>query len=148
MSGTLRTGDVAGASRGLTLQAPAGTVYVAGTIDADGTAAGPAGGAITISAQRIVITGSVSASGADGTVGGDGAAVTLAARDLMFLGGAVRLHGGAGTTAGGRGGLLTIDTAAPSRRWISSTRAGARPATGSRACPARSASASRRSRRS
>ena len=111
VSGTLRTGDGAGASRGLTLQAPAGTVYVAGTIDADGTAAGPAGGAITISAQRIVITGSVSASGADGTVGGDGAAVTLAARDLMFLGGAVRLHGGAGTTAGGRGGLLTIDTA-------------------------------------
>src|SRR5204862_44898 len=84
-------------------------VYVNGAIDADGTAAGQAGGAIAISAQRIVITGSVSANGADGPVGGDGAAVTLAARDLIFLGGAVRLHGGAGTTAGGHGGVLTIE---------------------------------------
>jgi hypothetical protein len=111
VSGTLRAGDAGGASRGLTLQAPAGTVYIDGAIDGDGTAAGQAGGAIAISAQRIVITGSLSANGADGPVGGDGAAVTLAAHDLIVLGGAVRLHGGAGTTAGGHGGVLTIDTA-------------------------------------
>jgi len=111
VSGTLRGGDAGGASRGLTLQAPVGTVYVTGAIDAAGTATGQAGGAIVISARRIVITGAVSASGADGEIGGDGAAVTLSASELLFLGAPVRAHGGAGTTGGGRGGSVAIEGA-------------------------------------
>jgi len=112
VSGTLRAGDAGGASRaGLTLQAPAGTVYVSGAIDADGIGAGQAGGPIAISARRIVITGAVSASGADGPIGGDAAAITLSAAELLFLGGPVRAHGGAGTTGGGRGGVLAVDGA-------------------------------------
>ena len=74
VSGTLRSGDVAGASRGLTLQAPAGTVYVAGTIDTNGTAAGRRRRDRDLRAARRDHGIALSANGADGPSGGDGAA--------------------------------------------------------------------------
>ena len=67
VSGTLRGGDAGGASRGLSVSAPAGTVYVTGAIDSSRPPArAQAGGPIAIAAQRVVMTGSLSANGADG----------------------------------------------------------------------------------
>ena len=109
VSGTLRGGEVGGASRGLSLNAPQGTVYVTGTIDTAGRSAGQTGGSIVITGQRVVLLGSVSSNGADGDVGGWGGPIAIAAADLVFVGGPVSLRGGVGTTTAGSGGPITID---------------------------------------
>ena len=146
VSGTLRTGDMARASRGLTLQAPSRNRLCrrhdrrgwhrrrpGRRRDHDLRAAADRDRGIRFGERR----------GRDGWRRRRGCHARRARSDVPGRRGA--LARGAGTTAGGRG--RSADDrhgAAPSRRWISSTRAGARPATGSRACPARSASASRR----
>lgn len=109
VSGTLRGGEVGGAARGLSLNAPQGTVYVAGTIDTAGRSGGQTGGTIVITGQRVVVLGSLSSNGADGDLGGWGGPITIAATDLVFVGGPVSLRGGVGTTTAGSGGPLTID---------------------------------------
>ena len=86
VSGSLRGGEVGGAARGLTLNAPQGTVYVAGSIDTAGRSAGQGGGAIVITAQRVVLLGAVG-NGADGAAGGSGGPIAIAAADLVFVGG-------------------------------------------------------------
>jgi hypothetical protein len=110
VSGELHAGDTGIAGRGLTLRAPNGTIYVSGTIDCDGVAAGESGGALILAAGRVVVMGSLSAAGADGPSGGNGAAVTITGTDLVYLGGPVQLRGGGGMTSGGAGGTLAVDT--------------------------------------
>jgi hypothetical protein len=111
VSGDLRGGDDGGVARALRLEAPNGAVYVTGTIDTAGTAAGQGGGAIVLVARRVVVTGALSANGKDGPMGGGAGAVTVTATDLVFLGGPVQARGGAGTIAGGSGGQLVVNTA-------------------------------------
>jgi hypothetical protein len=109
VSGTLRGGEVGGVARGLSVNAPQGTVYVSGTIDTAGRSAGQTGGSIVITGQRVVLMGSLSSNGADGDVGGWGGPIAIAAADLVFIGGPVSLRGGVGTTTAGSGGPITID---------------------------------------
>jgi len=110
VSGALQAGDAGGAARGLTLRAPNGTIYVSGSIDCGGVGAGQNAGPMILAAQRVVVTGSLSAAGADGPTGGNGATITITAGDIVYLGGPVKVRGGAGTNAGGAGGALVIDT--------------------------------------
>lgn len=118
IAGTLRAADPGGAVQGLTLQAPRGTVYVTGTIQAenfDGAADGDAGGAIVLRGSRVVVTGSLRADGEDGTSqGGDGGRILLAAPGPVYVGGRVSARGGSvlggsGDGArGGNGGVLEV----------------------------------------
>ena len=91
------------------MNAPQGTVYVAGSIDTAGRSAGQTGGSIVITGQRVVLLGSLSSNGADGAVGGWGGPIAISAADLVFVGGPVSLRGGVGTTTAGSGGPITID---------------------------------------
>ena len=110
VSGTLSGGGAGGAVRGLTLNAPNGTVYVTGAVETSGTAAGQGGGPIVIAARRVVLLGALSANGADGASGGNAGGITIVAADLVYFGGPIQARGGAGMSAGGRGGKLVIDT--------------------------------------
>jgi hypothetical protein len=104
-------GALRGRGAGLALRAPNGCVYVLGSVDTSGVAAGHAGGALIIAARRVVVIGSLAANGADGVSGGGAAgAITISATDLVFVGGPLALRGGGGTAGAGAGGVLTIDT--------------------------------------
>ena len=121
IAGDLRGARAMGATQGLTLNAPAGTVYVVGSIDTSGEAAegtGNAGGAITIAARSVVVTGRIEAAGGDAS--GDGAMTAGAAGAVRITAGGdvwlarVSLHGGVAKSArdaatGGAGATLTVD---------------------------------------
>jgi hypothetical protein len=124
IAGTLRGADLGGSTQGLSLNAPAGTVYVGGSVDASGAAAangsgnGAAGGEITISARSIVVVGLLDTSGGDAVgsgavTGGAAGAVRLTAHGDMWLA-RVRLHGGGAKSSnasatGGAAAALTAD---------------------------------------
>jgi hypothetical protein len=113
ITGTLRAADLGQARQALALKAPNGTVYVTGTIDTSGAAGtGQAGGALTIVARQLVVTGSILTAGGDGTTAGAAGAVTLTLADGAFLSGTLDASGGnakaPGSAAAGRGGDLTI----------------------------------------
>lgn len=118
VSGTLNAYDPgSGATAGITLRAPNGTVFVSGavrTVNTDGTSDGDAAGAITIAARRIVITGQIDASGETHTAGagGNGGDVTLTilpdGDHIYFTAGSIKTPGGSGTTAGGAGGDVAM----------------------------------------
>jgi hypothetical protein len=113
VDGTLRTADLGASRQGLTLNAPAGTVYVTGTIDTSGApGAGQAGGALTIVAHRLVVTGKLLTTGGDGDTAGAAGAINVTVADSAYLSGAIDASGGratgAGTTDGGHGGNFTI----------------------------------------
>ena len=105
-------------TQGLSLNAPAGTVYVSGTLSTAGASAatagdGHAGGAITITALNIVITGSVTSAGGNGvSAGGSGGAITLtSAGGIAASGGIDSLGGearGDGAATGGNGGAIRL----------------------------------------
>jgi len=118
IAGTLSGADLGAATQGLSLNAPAGTVYVSGTLSTAGTAAatagdGHAGGAITITALNIVITGSLTSAGGNGvSTGGAAGAITLtsaggiaASGEIDSLGGEAR---GDGAATGGNGGAIQL----------------------------------------
>jgi hypothetical protein len=118
LTGTLRSADLGAGRQGITLNAPNGTVYVAGHLDTSGANPnGQAGGAIAIAAGRVVVTGMLSSQGGDSAaVGGAGGAITITATGEVVVAGKVRLRGGAahataGDATGGAAGVLTIDTA-------------------------------------
>jgi hypothetical protein len=112
VGGTLRSADLGGARQGLTLRAMNGTVYVAGSVDTSGSAnADQVGGALTIVARRVVVSGKLTTAGGSGSTGGDGGAVTIMATDGVFLTGTFDSSGGSGkdgSSSGGQGGALTI----------------------------------------
>jgi hypothetical protein len=112
VAGDLRSADLGSARQGLTLRAMSGTVYVAGTIDASGSAnSGQAGGALTIVAQRVVVSGKLLTAG--GSAGGNGGALSITTTDGVFLTGGVDTSGGSGKDSpGGQGGALTIQAGA------------------------------------
>jgi hypothetical protein len=112
VTGTLRAADLGGGRQGLTLEA-GGTLYVGGTIDASGASGGQAGGAIHLSASRVVITGRLLSSGGDGgDVGGVAGAITIACSQGIAFAGSIEARGGngngAGAVTGGGGGALTL----------------------------------------
>ena len=84
----------------MSLNAPAGTVYITGTLSTAGASAatagdGDAGGAITITALNIVITGSVTSAGGNGvSAGGSGGAITFTSAGGITAAGAIDSLGG------------------------------------------------------
>lgn len=125
---TTNTGDVvirgsllgersAGATTvGITVNAPAGTIYVIGSIRTKGTPGtpdNPNGGPISLTAQRIVVLGTLDSSGEalPAGTGGNGGAISMdttggGGTSLFLLGGAVNAAGGTGTQ-GGKGGNVS-----------------------------------------
>jgi hypothetical protein len=110
ISGTLTTEDLGPNRAGITLNAPLGTIYVTGalrTSGADGTPDGDGGGSIVLSARRIVITGTVDASGEDSAAssGGNAGSIQIGTTGQepteIFVTGTIVASGGSGTTGGG-----------------------------------------------
>src|SRR5579862_4942544 len=137
VSGLLQAGRPTGASPvtmvNLSLSAPNGTVYVTGTIstaDVDGLSDGDNAGTISISANRIVLTGTLNANGDANSAGtgGVGGAVTLtiggAGDHIFFTGGSISTLGGSGTTAGGAGGNVSLSATAKLHAYGSITSSG------------------------
>jgi hypothetical protein len=127
VSGTLQSGQVTAVSgsgqmikvlASISLNAPQGTVYVTGAIhtgSADGVLDGDSAGALTIVANRIIITGTIDASGEPnptGLLGGNGGPVTLTisanGSGIFFPSGAITTQGGGGTVRGGSGGAVSL----------------------------------------
>ena len=112
VTGTLRAADLGAGRQGLTLEA-GGTLYVGGTVDASGASGAQAGGAIHLSAARVVITGRLLSSGGDGgDAGGVAGAITIASAQAIAFAGSIEAHGGnangTGALIGGVGGALTL----------------------------------------
>lgn len=107
-------------TKAISISAPAGTIYVRGTLRTRGTAGSPDnphGGDITLTAQRIVVTGTIDAGGEDepGGVGGDGGNLLLdttgaGGTDVLCRGKLLTTVGGAGAQ-GGKGGNVTLRSA-------------------------------------
>lgn len=113
LDGALRAADLGDRTQGIALSAPSGTVYLTGSLDTRGSF-DRAGGAITITAQRVVVVGRLlSYGGARGKGGGDGGAIVLRATagPVLILEGAIDSTGANGTGRAGNGGDLTIDAA-------------------------------------
>ncbi len=118
VSGTIRAAQNGAGHYNLTLNAPSGTVFVTGSIfmsGVDGIEDGENAGSLTITAARIVITGTIDAHGESTvlavTPGGNGGPVTLTATgELLVLGGTIISMGGTGTASGGGvGGNVDLD---------------------------------------
>ncbi len=113
VTGTLRAADLGPGRQGLDLKA-AGTLYLAGTIDASGAAGtGQAGGAIHLSANQIVITGKLLTSGGDaGSAGGGAGDITFTAVQGVAVSGTIEAFGGnaigTASVTGGNAGALTV----------------------------------------
>jgi hypothetical protein len=114
VEGTLRSADLGGARQALTLSAPSGTVYISGTVDTGGSAgSSQAGGAITIVASRVVVTGRLNSSGGDNAAtGGAAGAITIRADDGLHVAGGIDAFGGdargTGAVVGGKAGDLQV----------------------------------------
>ena len=114
VDGTLRTADLGSARQGLVLQAPNGTVYVSGSIDTSGTSgSGQAGGSLTITAQQVVVLGTLTTAGGGGPSGGAAGAIAITTTGGAYFSGKVLAAGGSGsgsaTVSGGNGADLTIE---------------------------------------
>jgi hypothetical protein len=111
----LLAGDAGAGRQGLDLQA-GGTIYVSGAIDASGASgSGEAGGALRLAGKQVIVTGTLSSAGGDGTQsGGAAGALTVQTSGNVLLAGTTLFRGGAATGDGGgaQGGAaatLTID---------------------------------------
>jgi len=112
VDGTLRGADLGGARQGLSLKAT-GTVYVSGNLDTSGApGAGQAGGALSIVAQQLIVTGKITTAGGSGVTGGAAGALTITTAAGAYFGGTVDASGGDAngmqTVAAGRGGDLSL----------------------------------------
>ncbi len=112
VAGTLRGADLASGRQGLSLKA-SGTVYVSGNIDTSGTpGSGQAGGALTIVAQQLIVTGKITTAGGSGVTGGAAGALTIDTTGGAYFGGTLDVSGGdaygAPSATAGRGGDLTL----------------------------------------
>jgi hypothetical protein len=119
VDGTLRAADLGAARQGLSLKAPNGTVFVKGTIDTSGASGGgQSGGALTIVAQRLVVSGHLVTAGGDAhggmaTQGGRAGDLTIQMTADVALGGDVSVRGGGvsggAQATGGDAGTVAID---------------------------------------
>ncbi len=125
VDGTLQSAAVGTGQTNIVLQAPNGTVYVSGTIRTAGTDSasnGQAGGNLTITASRVVLTGSIdthgvantTVAGVNGGKGGD-VDVTSSQGPIYVTAGAIVTTGGAAEDAvstpsmqGGAGGFVHL----------------------------------------
>lgn len=112
VDGVLRAAALGGATQTIEIKAWTGTVFISGAVDASG-APGVAGGAVTIIARRIVVTGRIATRGGDASAAAAAAgAVTLNATELVNVTGAVDAAGGNGSgdarAVGGRGGDIIL----------------------------------------
>ncbi len=113
---TLRAADLGSGRQGIDLEV-GGTIYVSGAVDASGASgSGEPGGALHLGAGKLVVTGTLSSAGGDGTAGGGAAgALTVQTSGDVLLAGSVLIRGGAATGVGGGGAqggaaaTLTID---------------------------------------
>jgi hypothetical protein len=115
IEGTLRSADLGSGRQGVTLAAPAGTVYIAGTVDTSGGASsGQAGGPITITAQRVVVTGRLDSSGGDhASAGGAAGIIRIDAEQTVSVSGRIDAYGGnvrgTGVVVGGKAADLIVE---------------------------------------
>jgi hypothetical protein len=109
--------SAAAKTNGISISAPAGTIYVLGEIRTPGTAGtpqNPDGGDITLTAMRIVIAGSIDARGLADLKGsgGNGGAVTIdttgGGTEVLYTAGSIVAMGGDGRDQGGTGGDITL----------------------------------------
>jgi hypothetical protein len=112
VTGTLRAADASGGRQAIDLQA-GGTLYVSGTVDTSGASGGQAGGALHLSASRIVITGKLLTSGGQHeSAAGAGGAITIEAKDAIAFAGTIEAFGGnasdAAAVTGGNAGALAL----------------------------------------
>jgi hypothetical protein len=129
VSGSLQSGQVTAVSgsgqtikvlANITLNAPQGTVYVTGSIhtgSVDGVLDGDSAGALTIVANRIIITGMLDTSGEEnvtGLLGGSGGPITLTistnGNGIFVPSGLITTQGGGGTVQGGAGGAVSLSS--------------------------------------
>ncbi len=128
LDGSLLSAAVGTGQTNIVLQAPKGTVYVSGVIftaGADSLSNGQSGGNLTITAARVVITGSIDTHGVANTTvagfnGGKGGDVdiTTSQGPIYFTAGSIVTSGGAaldslGTAGmqGGAGGFVHLTSA-------------------------------------
>lgn len=116
LSGSLQSGDGAGTPATLTLNAPAGTVYITGTlssVNTDGVANGNPGAAIAVNALRVIVTGTIRSSGESGAGGGGGTiTLTSTGTHVYLVNATIELRGGDHAAGmGGAGGWLAIGSA-------------------------------------
>jgi hypothetical protein len=112
VTASLRAGDL----QGIDLEA-GGTIYVSGAVDASGASrSGAAGGALRLAANQVIVTGTLSTAGGDGTQsGGAAGALTVQTTGNVLLAGTILIRGGAASGSGGGGAqggaaaTLTID---------------------------------------
>jgi hypothetical protein len=116
VTANLQAGDLGGGRQGLDLEA-GGTIYVSGAVDASGASgSGQAGGALRLAGKQVIVTGTLSSAGGDGTQsGGAAGALTVQTSGNVLLAGTVLFRGGAATGSGsggaqgGAAAALTID---------------------------------------
>jgi len=116
IEGTLRGADLGAATQSVLLNAPNGTVFIAGAVDTssvDQSPSGDAAGAITLRARSVVATGKLVAMGEDNGAGpaGLGANISVTTTGAVIVTGSVDASGGSGrntagaATGGGSGGF-------------------------------------------
>ncbi len=112
ISGTLRGADLGGSRQGFDIEAPGHTVYVSGAIDTSGGSKGQSGGALTIVADQVVVSGKLMTTGGGGSSAGAAGPISIKVTSGASLVGTIDASGGdasgSGATAGARGGDLTI----------------------------------------
>lgn len=116
VTATLQAGDLGAGRQGLDLEA-GGTIYVSGAVDTSGASgSGEAGGALRLAANQVIVTGTLSSAGGDGTQsGGAAGALTVQTTGNVLLAGTIVVRGGAASGGGGGGAqggaaaTLTID---------------------------------------
>ena len=112
----LQAGDVGAGRQGMDLEA-GGTIYVSGAVDTSGASgSGEAGGTLRLAAKQVIVTGTLSSAGGDGTEsGGAAGALTVQTTGNVLLAGTTLFRGGAASGSGGGGAQggaaapLTID---------------------------------------
>jgi hypothetical protein len=113
IEGSLRSASAGGTRQAISLSAPNGTVFVSGAVDTTGVD-GQGGGAIDITAMRVVVTGRLASAGGNGAdSAGNAGAITITSTTDVVLAGLVRVRGGAttGATAGGAAATLRVEAA-------------------------------------
>jgi hypothetical protein len=110
--GTLRGADLGATRQGLTLKSLAGTIYVTGAVDGSGSSgSGQAGGALTLVAGRVVITGELRSAGGGGATAGKAGPISFMITQGLFLSGTIDASGGDAqgpASSGGPGGALNV----------------------------------------